>query len=103
MRGAKQQLKGMGEEVKGTVKAGVGAVAGNRRMEAEGEVERKVGRGRQAVGRGMEQAAGGAQEAKGTLKREAGRAVGNPRLASEGEDERTAGNARRNLNRKVDD
>ncbi|SRR6266540_3567845 len=103
MRGVKQQFKGMGQEVKGTVKSGVGAVVGNRRMEAEGEVGRKVGRGRQAVGRGMEQAAGGALEAKGALKREAGRALGNPRLADEGEDERVAGSARRKVNTKADE
>ena len=99
--GVKQQLKGSGQEIKGTVKGAVGTVTGNRRLEAEGDLEKNVGRARQSVGRGMEQGAGAAHEAKGTLKREAGRAVGNPRLASEGEDERAAGRARRKLNEKV--
>lgn len=103
MRGVKQQFKGLGQEAKGTVKAGVGKLSGNRRMETEGGVERSVGRGRQAAGRGMEQAAGAGHEVRGTLKREAGRALGKPRLASEGEDERTAGKVRRRMNEKLED
>ena len=103
MRGVKQQVKGLGQEVNGTMKKGVGAVVGSRRMEAEGDVDQSVGRARQSVGRGMEQAAGAAHEAKGTLKREAGRALGSPRLASEGEDERAAGKARRRMNEKVEE
>jgi len=70
-------------------------------MEAEGAMDRKIGRGRQAVGRGMEQAAGTAHEAKGALKSGAGRALGDSRLASEGEDERTAGRIQRRMNQKA--
>jgi uncharacterized protein YjbJ (UPF0337 family) len=103
MRGVKQQFKGLGQEAKGTLKQGVGAAVGSRRMEAEGAADRKIGRGRQAVGRGMEQAAGAAREAKGALKRDAGRVLGNPRLASEGEDERVAGRVRRRMNQQVED
>ena len=101
MRGVKQQVKGLGQEAKGTVKQGVGAAVGNRDMEAEGAMDRKIGRGRQAVGRGMEQAAGTAREAKGALKSGAGRALGDSRLASEGEDERTAGRVQRRMNQKA--
>ena len=103
MKGVKQQFKGLGQEAKGTLKRGVGSAVGSRRMKTEGKVDESVGRARQAVGRGMEQAAGAAHEGKGSLKRDAGRAVGNPRLASEGEDERAAGRARRKLNQKVED
>jgi uncharacterized protein YjbJ (UPF0337 family) len=103
MKGVKQQVKGVGQELKGTVKGAVGTIAGNRRMEAEGDLERNVGRARQSVGRGMEQAAGAAHEARGALKRETGRALGNPRLADEGEDERMAGSARRRLNTKTEE
>jgi uncharacterized protein YjbJ (UPF0337 family) len=101
-RGVKQQFKGLGQEAKGTLKQGAGALVGSRRLEAEGAADRKIGRGRQAVGRGLEQAAGAARETKGTLKRGAGRALGNARLASEGEDERVAGHIQRRMNRKVD-
>ena len=99
--GVKQQLKGTGQEIKGALKGAVGTVAGNRQLEAEGDLDRSMGRARQSVGRGMEQGAGAAHEAKGTLKRAAGRAVGNPRLVAEGEDERAAGRVRRRLNEKV--
>ena len=96
MQGVKQQMKGAGQEVKGTV-------TGDRDLKASGSLDQKTGRGRQALGRGMEQGAGAAHEAKGTVKRAAGRAVGNSRLASEGEDERMGGRARRKLNTKLDE
>jgi len=94
----KEQLKGAGQEAKGEVKEAAGRLTGNRRLQAEGYVEKKIGKVRRTAARPMEAMKGSAQEVKGTLKRSVGEGLDDPDLASEGEAERVTGKVRRKLN-----
>jgi|SRR5437867_4081401 uncharacterized protein YjbJ (UPF0337 family) len=94
----KEQMKGAGQQAKGKAKETAGRVVGNPRLEVEGNLEKNVGKVRQAVARPMEAVKGTAQEAKGTLKRSIGEAAGDPDLAGQGEAERVAGKVRRRTN-----
>jgi uncharacterized protein YjbJ (UPF0337 family) len=94
----KEQMKGAGQQAKGKVKETAGRAAGDRRMEAEGKIEKNVGKMRQAVARPAEAMKGSAREVKGNVKRAIGEAVGDPDLAAEGEGERVEGKVRRKLN-----
>jgi uncharacterized protein YjbJ (UPF0337 family) len=98
MRAFKEQLKGAGQELKGKVKETTGRAVGNPRLEVEGNLEKNVGKVRQAVARPLEAMKGAAQEAKGSVKRGLGEAAGNADLAGEGEAERVGGKVRRKLN-----
>jgi uncharacterized protein YjbJ (UPF0337 family) len=46
----KDQVKGVGKQVKGSVKETVGRVTGNRRTEAEGAAEKTVGKVQKGYG-----------------------------------------------------
>ena len=46
----KDQVKGVGKQVKGSVKETVGRVTGNRRTEAEGAAEKTVGKVQKGFG-----------------------------------------------------
>jgi uncharacterized protein YjbJ (UPF0337 family) len=94
----KEQMKGAGQQAKGKVKETTGRAAGNPRLEAEGNIEKNVGKIRQSVARPAEAMKGAAHEAKGTVKRTIGEAAGDPDLAAEGEGERVGGKVRRKLN-----
>jgi uncharacterized protein YjbJ (UPF0337 family) len=94
----KEQMKGAGQQVKGKVKETTGRAVGNPRLEVEGNLEKNVGKVRQAVARPMEAVKGAAQEAKGSIKRSVGEAAGDPDLAGQGEAERVSGKVRRKLN-----
>jgi len=98
MGALKEQARGAGQEAKGRVKETAGKIVGNPRLEIEGNIEKNVGKVRQAVARPMESLKGAAQEAKGTVKRSVGEATDDPDLAGEGEAERVVGKIRRKLN-----
>jgi uncharacterized protein YjbJ (UPF0337 family) len=94
----KEQMKGAGQQAKGKVKETTGRAVGNSRLEVEGNLEKNLGKVRQAVARPMEAVKGAAQEAKGKIKRSVGEAAGDPDLAGQGESERVSGKVRRKLN-----
>jgi uncharacterized protein YjbJ (UPF0337 family) len=98
MGALKEQMKGAGQQAKGKIKETTGRAVGNPRLEVEGNLEKNVGKVRQALARPMEAVKGAAQEAKGSVKRGIGEAAGNSDLAGEGEAERVAGKVRRKLN-----
>ena len=50
----KEQVKGVGQQIKGKVKEEVGDLTDNRSLEIEGKIEKGVGRVREDVGREME-------------------------------------------------
>jgi len=95
----KEQMKGAGQQAKGKVKETAGRAVGNPRLEVEGNLEKNVGKVRQAVARPLEAVKGAAQEAKGTMERSIGEAAGDPDLAGRGEAERVAGKVRRQKNK----
>jgi len=94
----KEQMKGAGQQAKGKVKETTGRLVGNPRLEIEGNLEKNVGKVRQAVARPMEAVKGAVQQAEGRIKRSVGEAAGDPDLAGQGEAERVAGKVRRKLN-----
>jgi uncharacterized protein YjbJ (UPF0337 family) len=94
----KEQMKGAGQQAKGKVKETAGRAVGNPRLEIEGNLEKNLGKVRQAAARPMEAVKGAAQEAKGNIKRGMGEAAGDPDLAGQGEADRVSGKVRRKLN-----
>jgi uncharacterized protein YjbJ (UPF0337 family) len=50
----KEQIKGVGQQIKGKVKEEVGDLTDNRSLEIEGKMEKGIGRVREDVGRDME-------------------------------------------------
>jgi uncharacterized protein YjbJ (UPF0337 family) len=94
----KEQVKGAAQQAKGKVKETTGRAVGNPRLEVEGNLEKNVGKVRQAIARPLEAIKGAAQEAKGTIKRGLGEAARDPDLAGQGEAERVAGKVRRKMN-----
>ena len=95
----KEQVKGAGQQAKGKIKETAGKAVGNPRLQVEGNLEKNVGKVRQAVARPMEAVKGTAEEATGTAKRGMGEAIGNPGLAGRGESERVEGKLRRKMNK----
>ena len=50
----KEQVKGVGHQIKGKVKEEVGDLTDNKSLEIEGKIEKNIGRVREDVGRDME-------------------------------------------------
>ena len=50
----KEQIKGIGEQIKGKVKEEVGDLTDNRKLEIEGKIEKNVGKIRENVNRDTE-------------------------------------------------
>ena len=50
----KEQIKGVGQQIKGKVKEEVGDLTDNKSLEIEGKIEKNIGRVREDVGRDME-------------------------------------------------
>ncbi len=46
----KDRVEGVGHQVKGAVKAAVGKVTGDTKMQAEGEIEKAAGKAQNAIG-----------------------------------------------------
>lgn len=66
------------DEMKGSVKEGVGKLVGNERMEAEGAAERTAAKAERET-------KGAANQVAGNAKMAAGKLVGNDRLHAEGQ------------------
>ena len=50
----KEQIKGVGQQIKGKVKEEVGDLTDNKSLEIEGKMDKGIGRVREDVGRDME-------------------------------------------------
>jgi uncharacterized protein YjbJ (UPF0337 family) len=61
----KDRAAGVGHQVKGAVKEGAGKLAGNKRLEAEGKVEKTGGKVQEGVGKGKD----AVRDAADSLKR----------------------------------
>jgi uncharacterized protein YjbJ (UPF0337 family) len=94
----KEQVKGVGQEVKGKVKEETGDALDDNRMESEGRAEKHMGQARQDAARPMEKAKGAAREVKGNIKEDVGRNTGNRSLEAEGTADRVSGNIKKNNN-----
>lgn len=76
--------EGKGEEIGGKLKAGVGKLIGNEKMQAEGRLHQAKGKAKQQVAKGAEKVKGKAQEALGAAKSGVGSAIDDERLEAEG-------------------
>ncbi len=95
----KEKIKGAAEELKGNLKKGIGDLVNDEQLEAEGEVDRLKGQGRQEAAKSAEYAKGTGEELKGSLKRAVGDLVDDEQLEAEGQAERLKGKARQESNR----
>ena len=94
----KERMKGQLEELGGNLKQGVGRLAGNEQMEAEGRAQELKGESRQEAAKTVGTAKGLAEEAKGNLKQGAGSVLGNEQMQAEGKAEELRGEARQRVN-----
>ena len=81
-------MAGRGDEMKGSLKEGLGKLSGDEALEAEGKAQKTSGRARRKVG-------GAATEAKGGLKEALGEVLESPTLKAKGKGARLRGRAER--------
>jgi len=93
------RLEGIGHQVKGVLKEGLGKIIGDAKLTADGAAERATGQAQAVAGPegdsvggiDTDRIAGVGHQLKGALKEGLGNLAGNPELAAEGTSERDAG------------
>jgi uncharacterized protein YjbJ (UPF0337 family) len=70
-------MAGVGDELKGNLKEGLGKLTGDKALEAEGDAQKEMGQAERKV-------SGAANEAKGSVKSGAGDVLDSPTLKGEG-------------------
>jgi len=93
------RLEGIGHQVKGVLKEGLGKIIGDAKLTADGAAERAVGQaqnvagaeGESVIGIDTDRIAGVGHQLKGALKEGLGNLAGKPELVAEGTAERDAG------------
>ncbi|RRR70245.1 MAG: CsbD family protein [Candidatus Viridilinea halotolerans] len=93
-----ERTKGKAEEIKGSVKQGVGDMIGNEQMEAEGYVEKSEGQFRQEKVKAEEQAKGAREETEGKVEGFVGRITGDEETQVEGKAKEHKGKGRQKAN-----
>ena len=94
-----KRVKGKVEEIKGTLKEGVGDLIDNEQMQAEGHAEKVTGQARQDVAKAEERVKGMGEQLVGTTKGAVGRLIGNEQMRVEGKAKELKGKGRRKANR----
>ena len=94
-----KRVKGKVEEIKGTLKEGVGDLIGNEQMQVEGHAEKATGQARQDVAKAEERVKGMGEELGGKAKGAVGRLIGNEQLRAEGKAKELKGNGRQKAHR----
>jgi uncharacterized protein YjbJ (UPF0337 family) len=90
-----KRVKGKVEEIKGTLKEGVGNLIDNEHMEMEGHAKKLTGQARQDVAKAEERIKGAGEQLVGTAKGAVGRLIGNEQLRVEGKANELKGKAAR--------
>jgi uncharacterized protein YjbJ (UPF0337 family) len=92
------RLEGIGQQVKGVLKEGLGKIIGDAKLTADGAAERAAGQARavgaegdSVIGIDTDRIAGVGHQLKGALKEGLGNLAGKPELVAEGIAERDAG------------
>lgn len=93
------RLEGIGHQVKGVLKEGIGKIIGDAKLTADGAAERAAGEaqnvagpeGASVVGIDTDRIAGVGHQLKGAVKEGLGNLAGKPELVAEGTAERDAG------------
>ncbi|MBC8160851.1 MAG: CsbD family protein [Roseiflexaceae bacterium] len=94
-----EKLKGTGDEIAGKIKRGVGDLADDPQMEADGAAQEAKGQGRREAAQASERVRGAGEQVVGGIKKAAGGLVDDHQLEAEGEAERLKGKAREQTNR----
>ncbi len=94
-----ERVKGKVEEIKGTLKEGVGDLIGNEQMQAEGHADKITGQARQNVAKAEERIKGMGEELVGKAKGTAGSLIGNEQMRLEGKAKELKGKGRQKANR----
>jgi len=93
------RLEGIGHQVKGVLKEGIGKIIGDAKLTADGAAERAAGEaqnvagpeGASVIGIDTDRIAGVGHQLKGAVKEGLGNLAGKPELVAEGTAERDAG------------
>jgi uncharacterized protein YjbJ (UPF0337 family) len=99
MSNTSKRVEGAVEEIGGRVKAGVGALVGNDRLELEGRGAALKGHVKQEVSKALETVKGKIQEVVGSVKSKAGELADDDAMQAEGKGKELEGKARQALNR----
>jgi uncharacterized protein YjbJ (UPF0337 family) len=94
MSNESKKAEGVAEQVGGKIKAGIGKIIGNERMEAEGHAKELKGEAREEAARAAERAKGKTEEVVGAIKNRVGAAIDNEKLQAEGKAKELKGEAR---------
>jgi uncharacterized protein YjbJ (UPF0337 family) len=93
------RLEGIGHQVKGVLKEGLGKIIGDAKLTADGAAEKAIGQaqnvagpeGESVIGIDTDRIAGVGHQLKGAVKEGLGSLAGKPELVAEGAAERDAG------------
>ena len=98
MSNQSNKSQGVAEQIGGKIKAAVGKVVGNERLQAEGEAKRLKGVAREEAARAAERTKGKAQEVAGAVKNRIGAVIDDEELEAEGKLKELEGEARQRAN-----
>jgi uncharacterized protein YjbJ (UPF0337 family) len=95
----KDRIEGIGHQIKGAFKEGLGKIIGDAKLQHDGANERHGGEAQSAIDAGVVQVAGIdtdrlvgiGRQLKGALTEGIGNVLGNPALEAQGREERAAG------------
>jgi uncharacterized protein YjbJ (UPF0337 family) len=99
MSNLSKRVEGAAEELAGRIKAGVGALTGNERLEFEGRAAALKGKLKQEVSKAIETVKGKIQEATGSAKSYVGELADDESMQAQGKAKELEGKARQALNR----
>ena len=99
MSNAAKRADGTTKEVGGKIKAGIGKLIGNDKMEAEGNAKALAGKAQKEVAKAAERAKGSVEETVGAVKNRIGNLVGADRMAANGRAEELKGEVRQKANK----
>jgi len=98
MDNTSKRVEGAVEELGGKIKAGVGKLAGNERMEAEGHATALKGKVKQEGAKAVERVKGKIEEVAGSIKSGVGDILDDKSMETEGKAKELQGKARQALN-----
>jgi uncharacterized protein YjbJ (UPF0337 family) len=99
MGNATNRGEGAAERLGGKIKAGIGKLIGNERMEAEGRAQELRGTAKEEAAKAGERAKGKVDEVMGAAKNRVGAVVDDEQMKAEGKAKELAAEARQKANR----
>ena len=93
-----KRVEGAAEAIGGKIKAGVGRILGNERMEAEGRATELKGQAKQEAAKVAERVKGKVEEMAGAAKGKIGDVIDNEQMQAEGKATELKGEVRQKAN-----